>query len=84
MSFRSNQELEKRRVGDRWKLNQNVRVAKGQFDQGSIVRITGEADDRGEIPFVDEESGETLRFNPSMVRCEPFTDSADDLRLTGR
>jgi hypothetical protein len=84
MGFRSNEELEKRTVGSRWKLTAPLRVAKGEFSAGSIMRITGEADDRGEFPFRDEDSGETVSFNIGMVSCEPYIDSADDIRLASR
>lgn len=81
MSFRSNEELSKRTVNSRWKLTQPLRVAKGEFGAGSIMRMTGEVDDRGEYPFIDEDSQETVTFNPGKVDCVPYVETSDDLRL---
>ena len=73
MTFKSNREMEGLSIGNRLRLLQDVRVLKGTFFRGSIMRVTGDLDARGEMLFVDEDSGESVYFSPSMVRHEPVT-----------
>lgn len=64
--FRSNREIEGTSVGSRLKLNATVRVLKGEFAAGSILRVIGEPDARGEFECVDEESGERVYLHPAL------------------
>ena len=81
MSFRSNREIEGTSVGSRLKLTAPVSVLKGEFGRGSILRIIGEPDARGEFECVDEESGEHVYLHPALSSYEKYIQSSDDIRL---
>ena len=69
--FISNRELEGTSIGSRIKLNEDVRVLKGLFKAGSILRVTGDPDARGEFTCVDEDSGETVGICSALCSYSP-------------
>lgn len=67
MAFVSNRENEGTNIGGRLRLNADVSVLKGTFKAGSIVRVVGNPDFRGEFECVDEDSGETVYLHPTLT-----------------
>lgn len=47
-------------IGDKIRLEADVRVIKGTFTKGSILRVLGNPDYRGEFECVDIDSGERV------------------------
>lgn len=79
MAFRSNREIEGTSVGSRLQLTAPVRVLKGEFASGSVLRVIGEPDSRGEFECVDEESGEHVRLHSSLSSYKKYNPGSDDL-----
>lgn len=65
--FISSREKQDIAVGNRLKLTADCEVIKGTFKAGSILRVIGDPDERGEFECVDEDSGERVFLHPALT-----------------